>query len=105
MIWKKKKTENVSEQEQEPAEKPKKFTLKRPVIHGRRVIVICVLAVILALAVVVVRTSQSLRGAVESGLLDLRAAFVAMAALGVLSALAFLCLAPGTGREVSGHGG
>lgn len=53
MIWKKKKTENVSEQEPEPAEKPKKFTLKRPVIHGRRVIVICVLAVILALVVVV----------------------------------------------------
>lgn len=53
MIWKKKKTENVSEQEPEPAEKPKKFTLKRPVIHGRRVIPLCVLTVILALAVVV----------------------------------------------------
>ena len=53
MIWKKKKTENVSEQEPESAEKPKKFTPKRPVIHGRRVIPLCVLTVILALAVVV----------------------------------------------------
>lgn len=53
MIWKKKKTENVSEQEPESAEKPKKFTRKRPVTHGRRVIVICVFAVILALAVVI----------------------------------------------------
>ncbi|HVG47381.1 MAG TPA: hypothetical protein VM899_04510, partial [Rubellimicrobium sp.] len=58
-----------------------------------------------ALSVVAIRAVEAWRGAPESGLPDLRGAFLAMGALGVVSALAFVRLAPGTGREVTGHGG
>ena len=57
-----------------------------------------------ALSVLVIRASEAIRGAAEGGLPDFRAALVAMAALGVVSALAFLRLRPEAGAEVSGHG-
>lgn len=57
-----------------------------------------------ALAVAAVRTSKIVTGA-DPGLTDFRAALLAMGVLGLLGALAFLRLDPGTGQEVSGHRG
>jgi EmrB/QacA subfamily drug resistance transporter len=57
-----------------------------------------------AIPVVMIRLSQTLQGNPDSGLNDFRFAFLAMACIGTIAALAFLRLSPDTGREISGHG-
>lgn len=56
-----------------------------------------------ALSVALIRASEGLRGAETTALIDFRLAMLAMAAIGVASALCFIKLSPETGREVSGH--
>lgn len=56
-----------------------------------------------ALSVAMIRVSETTRGAAATELVDLRLALFGMALIGAASALCFLGLAPGAGREVSGH--
>lgn len=56
-----------------------------------------------AVAAAVLNLSQALRGAETAALTDFRLAFLAVAAIGIVSALRFLALPRNAGSDVSGH--
>ncbi|WP_210527923.1 MFS transporter [Rubellimicrobium arenae] len=56
-----------------------------------------------ALAVALIRTGQAWHGGSDASLPQIRIAFAGMGVIGLASALGFLRLAPGTGREVAGR--